>query len=119
MILSTLRDGVFAPYRIPSHDIRLLLTGSPPRLATSMPTGLPGAPGGKKSGNSTRRLLRSMTVRLWPEVRALPLGAERRVALSGAVRNPLCYAQSQTQALRQACNGLHPFGCINFVDHGR
>jgi hypothetical protein len=84
MNLLTLPDGVFAPYRIPLHDIRLLLTGSPPRLATSMPTGLPGAPGGKKSGNSTRRLLRSMPVRLWPEVRALPLGAERRVALSGA-----------------------------------
>jgi hypothetical protein len=38
------------------HVIRLLLTGSPRRLATFMPTGLPVAPRGKDCDSSTKRL---------------------------------------------------------------
>jgi len=34
------------------------------------------------------------------------------------VRNPLCYAPSQTQALRQACNGLHPSAASIFLTMG-
>jgi Adenylate and Guanylate cyclase catalytic domain len=59
-----------------------------------------------------------MPVRLWQEVQALPRGAGRRVALSWGGRNPLCYPPSQTQALRQACNGVHPFGRFNSLTMG-
>ena len=61
---------------------------------------------------------RSMPVRLWQEVQTPPRGAGRRVALSWGGRNPLCYPPSQTQALRQACNGLHHFGRFYFLTMG-
>src|SRR5262249_43964455 len=47
---------------IPLHAIRLLLIGLPLPLATSMHTGLPGAPRGKDYGNSTRRLILAATI---------------------------------------------------------
>jgi hypothetical protein len=41
--------------RIPLHDTSTLLTGSPPPLATSMPTGSPAAPRRRdRDGQSTR-----------------------------------------------------------------
>jgi hypothetical protein len=46
--------------RIPLHDTSTLLTGSPPPLATSMPTGSPAAPRRRdRDGQSTRRLLQA------------------------------------------------------------
>ena len=48
--------------RIALHAIRLVSIGLPLPLATSMPTGLPGAPRGKDYGSSTRRLLLAATI---------------------------------------------------------
>jgi len=49
--------------RIPLHDTSTLLTGSPPPLATSMPTGSPAAPRRRdRDGQSTRRLLQAATI---------------------------------------------------------
>ena len=50
--------------RIPLHDTSTLLTGSPPPLATSMPTGSPVAPRGKGCDSSTRRLILAATIRV-------------------------------------------------------
>jgi hypothetical protein len=49
--------------RIPLHDTSTLLTGSPPPLATSMPTGSPAALRRRdRDGQSTRRLLQAATM---------------------------------------------------------
>jgi len=87
--------------RIPLHDTSTLLTGSPPPLATSMPTGSPAAPRRRdRDGQSTRRLLQAATimpVRIRQEVQALPRG-DGRIALSP----PKGYQVAQGGAAAQA-----------------
>jgi hypothetical protein len=94
--------------RIPLHGIRPLLTGSPPRLATSMPTGWPVAPRGK-SESSTRRLLLAATI----HARAAP--AKNSNAATGR-RTSRCIRPPKSALLpRLRPYGLHSFGCFNFL----
>ncbi len=104
--------------RIPLHDTSTLLTGSPPPLATSMPTGSPAAPRRRdRDGQSTRRLLQAATimpVRIRQEVQALPRG-DGRIALSCCSRKIHFVTLVPAQALRPARNALHSFGRFNFL----
>jgi hypothetical protein len=106
--------------RIPLHDTSTLLTGSPPPLATSMPTGSPAAPRRRdRDGQSTRRLLQAATimpVRIRQEVQALPRG-DGRIALS-CCQDPLCYPcpSSGASTRSQRPPFFRPF---QFFDHTR
>src|SRR5436190_14289809 len=95
---------------IPLHAIRLLLTGSPPRLATSMPTGSPLVHRGKDCDSSTRHLILAGTI----HVHAAP--ARSSSAATGR-RTSRCIKLGQPKsALLPAISAqAHSFGRFNFL----
>ena len=104
--------------RIPLHDTSTLLTGSPPRLATSMPTGSPGAPRGKDCGSSTRHLLLDATIHVHAApARSSSAATGRRTRCTELLQSedPLCYPLSQLGRFDTPAPSI--LSALQFFDH--
>jgi hypothetical protein len=106
--------------RIPLHDTSTLLTGSPPPLATSMPTGSPAAPRRRdRDGQSTRRLLQAATI-MPVRIRHSSAATGRRTHCTELLQpeDPLCYPcpSSGASTRSQRPPFFRPF---QFFDHTR
>jgi len=106
--------------RIPLHDTSTLLTGSPPPLATSMPTGSPAAPRRRdRDGQSTRRLLQAATI-MPVRIRHSSAATGRRTHCTELLQpeDPLCYPCPSSGA--STCSQRPPFfRPFQFFDHTR
>jgi hypothetical protein len=101
---------------------RPLLTGSPPPLATSMPTGSPAAPRRRdRDGQSTRRLLQAATIYARADpARSSSAATGRRTRCTELLQpeDPLCYPcpSSGASTRSQRPPFFRPF---QFFDHTR